>query len=137
MTWKQVELFKKRVRDYQDQTSKTQAKVAEDLGTSYGTLRFWLSGVRPPKRENLQRAAALFGCSILEFIDDPGNGPEGIGISADRWAKASERDRTLLMQMFDGFLDMPDEMKDLAVKQFRLAMISAKAMKEEMDKIKK
>lgn len=48
MAWAQVEAFHQALKAYQERTGKTQAQVAGDLGTSYGTLRFWLSGTRPP-----------------------------------------------------------------------------------------
>ncbi len=69
--WTQLESFRKRLKEYQAKTGKTQAQVSVDLGTSYGTLRFWLSGTRPPGLSTLQNAANLFGCSVTEFIDDP------------------------------------------------------------------
>lgn len=81
MAWVQLETFKKRLKEYQKATGKRQAQVAEDLGTTYGTLRFWLAGVRPPGFPNLQRAAILFGCSVTEFIDDPGREIAGQDVS--------------------------------------------------------
>ena len=72
MPWLRVSNFKKRLKEFQASTGKTQTEAAEALGTTYGTLKFWLSGTRPPKVETLQRLASVFGCSITEFIDDPG-----------------------------------------------------------------
>ena len=79
MSWPQVGIFKIRLKEYQGRTGRTQVQVADDLGTTYGTLRFWLSGTRPPNRENLHRAATVFGCSITDFIDDPGADVPGYG----------------------------------------------------------
>lgn len=71
MAWAQVEAFHQALKGYQERTGKTQAQVADELGTSYGTLRFWLSGTRSPKRENLIRAAGLFGVPVTDFMDAP------------------------------------------------------------------
>ena len=111
MAWNRVDSFKKQVKEYQQRTGKTQAEVAKNLDTTYGTLRFWLSGVRPPKKENLQLAAALFGCSITEFIDDPGNPLPGIDPLA--WASVSEQDRVLTAAFLAGLRDLPDEEKHI------------------------
>jgi transcriptional regulator with XRE-family HTH domain len=79
--WIQLESFKSRLKEYQARTGKTQVQVAEDLGTSYGTLRFWLAGVRPPSLSTLQNAANIFGCSVSEFIDDPAKNIAGQNLS--------------------------------------------------------
>lgn len=81
MAWAQLETFKKRLKEYQKKSGKKQVTVAEELGTTYGTLRFWLAGVRPPGFPNLKRAALLFGCSVTEFIDDPGKKIAGHDVS--------------------------------------------------------
>lgn len=109
MAWARVDAFREAVRQYQERTGKTQAQVAEDLGTTYGTLRFWLSGTRPPKKENLTKAAEVFGCSITRFWDDPGERPDWLaGLSEtsraqfDSLARAwggddlSDEERTIL-----------------------------------------
>jgi transcriptional regulator with XRE-family HTH domain len=114
MGWLRVENFKKRLREYQDRTGKTQSQAADDLGTTYGTLRFWLSGTRPPKNANLQRAVAVFGhgCSITEFVDDPGESTPGV--KPEKWVDASERDRVINSMMFADITaaDLSDEEKD-------------------------
>lgn len=109
MAWLRVENFRKRLKEYQDRTGKTQAEAAEELGTTYGTLRFWLSGTRPPKNENLQRAVVVFGngCSITEFIDDPGGVPPGI--DPTEWAETSERTRVLASAMFQDLRALPED----------------------------
>ena len=107
MAWHQVENFRHHLKKYQEETGKTQAEVAQDLETTYGTLRFWLSGTRPPKVENLKRAASLFKCRVTEFIDDPGDPPPGI--TPEKWAEASERTRVLGSAMFEDLLQMPED----------------------------
>lgn len=64
--------LKKAIRDYQKRSGKTQAQVAEELGTSLGVLRQWLNNkTRRPELASLQRISALTGVSVTEFIDDP------------------------------------------------------------------
>lgn len=77
MGWIQVKAFREHLRRYAMRTGKTQIQIAQDLGTTYATLRFWLSGTRSPKRASLQRAAALFETSVTNFMDDPGGAIEG------------------------------------------------------------
>ena len=70
--WPYREAFRKVVADYQRRTGKKQLEVAAELGTTLGTLRGWLySRVKKPSLDVLQRASALFGVSVTEFLDDP------------------------------------------------------------------
>lgn len=71
--WLHRSKFQDRVKAYQAATGATQEGVAQALGTTVGTLRGWLyNRNRKPSIETLQRAAALFSCSVTEFMDDPG-----------------------------------------------------------------
>ena len=71
MSWPQVDSFHQALKAYQERTGLTQSQVAKELGTSYGTLRFWLSGTRAPKLENMIKAATLFGVPVTDFMDAP------------------------------------------------------------------
>ena len=68
--WIQLPAFVKRVEEYQDKTGKTHTQVALELGASVSTLRNWLYGQKVPGFKKKQRAAALFGCDVNEFIDN-------------------------------------------------------------------
>lgn len=96
MGWAQVDRFYAEVRKYQEATGKTQAQVAKDLGTTYGTLRFWLSGTRPPKVENMKKAASLFKCQVADFIEDS---PAPDDITPEEWA-SEETARTMASAVF-------------------------------------
>lgn len=110
MTWAQVETFRAHLKRYQEVTKKTQAQVADDLGTTYGTLRFWLSGTRPPKVENMKKAATLFGCRVTDFIDDPMEVPPGI--DPEKWTQVSEKSRVLASAMFEDLVSIPEAEQD-------------------------
>lgn len=90
MAWTQVGNFKRHLAEYQKRAGRTQAQVAKELGTSYGTLRFWLSGTRQPRLATLQKISALLGCSLTELADDPG------AVVGGAQPEATEFDRFLL-----------------------------------------
>lgn len=98
MGWERVEIFKKHLHLYKERTGKLQREIAADLGTTYGNLRFWLSGRRAPKLANLKKIAKVFGTSILDYTDDPGSKPMGVDVS-----NLSERDCVLARMMFDDY----------------------------------
>jgi transcriptional regulator with XRE-family HTH domain len=100
----------------------TQDGVAEALGTSTGTLRGWLyNRKRKPSLETLQKAAALFGCSITEFLDDPGAPPPGAA------ADASEFDRFMLRVMGSDLEALTDEQKVAAFEAWKATMKAFRA----------
>lgn len=127
MGWPHVDAFKRRLAEYQARTDKTQAEVASELETTYGTLMFWLSGSRPPKRENMQRAAALFGCSVTEFMDDP-----GATVAGRSTADLSEARRFVSGQMFKDITadDLSDEDAMVLYEDFLAARARLVAMKQ-------
>ena len=106
MAWIQVEAFKKELNDFCTRNGKTQAQAALDLGTTYGNLRFWLTGKRSPRRDSLINAAKVFGCSVTRFMDDPGQKPTGKSL-----AHLSEQKRALASMLLDTFssADLTDE----------------------------
>lgn len=123
--WLQVGTFKRQLKAYQAKSKHTQAEVARELGTTYGTLRFWLSGKRPPKRANLQAAAALFNCSVLEFMDDPGSSLAGLGDEGS--FGSSEEERVILRAMAKDLRQLSSEDQRLA---FEVWSTLARGMKK-------
>lgn len=115
MTWLRVSNFKIQLKAYRERAGKTNAQVAVDLKTTPGTLKFWLSGTRPPHIESLQWAATVFGCSVTEFVDDPNQ--EVAGQSTEGM---SEKGRFLSSLMFDKFNapDLTDEDREILFKEF-------------------
>jgi len=71
--WEQRKRFKEAVAAFRKASGKRLQEVAELLGLKESTLKDYLyrEDVRP-SLQVLQQAAALFGCSVTEFIDDPG-----------------------------------------------------------------
>lgn len=99
------------MKEYQAKTGKTQTQAADDLGLSLSSLRQILyQKTRRASFDTCQKAASVFGCSVTEFIDDPGAPPPGV--DAERWAKATERDRVLASAMFEELVDVPEDLKD-------------------------
>lgn len=99
--WPQRVIFRKRLREYQLASGWTQEQVAEVLGVELSHLRN--SIYRSEKKlglEPLQRAAGLFGCSVTEFLDDPGGTPPA-GVQAADFAAMSEEDRLLVRMMVE------------------------------------
>ena len=113
MKWPQLDKFKARLSEYQRASGKTQAQVAAELDTTYGTLRFWLSGTRSPSLPTLQRASALFGCSVTEFVDDPGAPPAGATV------ESSEIDRFMLRIIGEDLTKLTDREKQAAFEAWR------------------
>lgn len=68
--------------EYKKSKGMTTAELALRLGTTLGTLNAYLyRATIKPSLEFLQGAASLAGCSVSEFIDDPGSKPAGIDLS--------------------------------------------------------
>jgi transcriptional regulator with XRE-family HTH domain len=122
--WPHRDAFQARVREYQARTGVTQDGVAEVLGTTTGTLRGWLyNRKRRPSFDTLQAAAALFGCSVTEFVDDPGAPPEGAPVDA------TEFDRFMLRAMGSDLEALTDEQKVAAFEAWKATMKAFKARK--------
>lgn len=130
-SWPQQSVFRARIDAYKKAHGITQKQLAEELGTSLGTLRFWLYGDRRPSLQSLQRVAALCGCSVTEFIDDPGQEIAG-QVAPD----LTEKRRVIASMMFDGVTstDLSDEDAQLLFEDFiamksRLQALKARAKK--------
>lgn len=81
--WPQRTAFRKRLKEYGKAQSLTQAEVATQLGLTLSTLRMYLyDTTRRPTQRTLEKASQLFGCSVTEWIDDPGaERPGGVDLS--------------------------------------------------------
>lgn len=81
MDWPQRDRFALELRKYSDRTEETHAEIASKLGVSTASLRNYLYKSKKPGFITLQKASALFGCSVTLFVDDPGKkgkaAPEG------------------------------------------------------------
>jgi transcriptional regulator with XRE-family HTH domain len=98
-TWPQRENFKRALEKYQAETGKKQAEVAEDLKMSlHGLRQILYQKGRRCSFETAQKASALFGISITEFLDNPGAPPPGM--DQEKWALIRERDRVIASAMF-------------------------------------
>ncbi len=76
--WPQRKNFKAHVDAFKAKKALLSKEMAAELGLKPSTLNAYLYDPRTrPSEEMLRRAAILFGCSILEFMDDPGAAPGG------------------------------------------------------------
>jgi len=113
--WPQREKFKETVKAFQKATGLSQEEVADAMGVARSSLRFWMyQRRRRPSFEVLKAAAGALGCSVMEFVDDPG-GPAPPGVDQAAWTGASERDRVIAQSMFSDITseDLSEEDKDL------------------------
>lgn len=71
MTWNEVTVFAMYLKRYRDESGMSVAEVADAIGTTEGTIRFWLTGTRPPGKGNLRKLTTLFahlGCTIDQLL---------------------------------------------------------------------
>ena len=120
MAWAQVEAFHQALKAYQEKTGKTQAQVAGDMGTSYGTLRFWLSGTRSPKLDNLIRAAELFDVPVTNFMDAPIPGEM-------RSVVLDERGRFMKRVMGSDLAELPENEREAAFQAWKAIVAGFRA----------
>lgn len=92
--WPQRSSFAKQLHDYCKREGKTHEEFAKALGIKLSHLQNLLYRGRTTTTKVLQKAALLFGCSILEFVDDPAQ--EIPGISQDTLKDSTEEDRVYL-----------------------------------------
>ena len=110
MSWPQYQKFRQVAKEYQAKTGEGQRTISEKLGINLFTYRNYLYGSKKPGIKTLKAAARLFGCSITEFVDDPGAPPPGIDRNA--WAVVSERDRVLCSAILEDIRSITNEEKD-------------------------
>jgi transcriptional regulator with XRE-family HTH domain len=119
--WPQRDRFKEIVRGYQKATGLSQEEVADAMGVARSSLRFWMyQRRRRPSFDVLKSAAAVLGCSVMEFVDDPGQARVP-GVERDAWAGSSERDRVIAQAMFSDITseDLTEEDKDMLYAAWR------------------
>jgi transcriptional regulator with XRE-family HTH domain len=133
--WTYCDRFKEYCKAYQIRTDKTQEGVALDLEVTLPTLRNFLYGSKKPSTSVLQRASALFGCRVTEFLDDPGAPPPGI--APDVWAEVSERDRVLGSAMLEDLRSIPEEEKDAYYQLWKQGVMIGRARMMAEEKAKK
>jgi transcriptional regulator with XRE-family HTH domain len=73
--------------------------AARVFNVSHVTLRQFMQyrGRCRPRTDTLTSIAARIGCSVADFLDDPGDAPPSI--PPDRWSELSERERALTAEM--------------------------------------
>lgn len=80
--WPQRPSFRAQVDAYKARQGLLAKEVAAQLGLKPDTLNQYLYNPKArPSEEALRRAATLFSCSILEFMDDPGARLEGQAVA--------------------------------------------------------
>jgi len=97
--WPQQEAFCQRVREFCERngyiTSKGAIKldvVADLFNLREVTLKHFLQykARGRPHYDTLSLIAGIIGCSVTEFMDNPGDAPSGM---QERWAAMTERER--------------------------------------------
>lgn len=79
-------MFQLRVKQLREEKGISQAKLAQDIGVTYGAVGNWESGTREPKFETVIKIADYFGVSIdylLGRTDDPNMASDVIVSTAD------------------------------------------------------
>lgn len=86
--WPQRTVFRTRIEAFKEQMGAETGRkillrdVAQMLGLKESTLYGYMYAPDTmPSLQVLQRASALFGCTVIEFIDDPGGGRLGQDLS--------------------------------------------------------
>ena len=104
--WPQQEIFVARVKHYCEKNGLTTPRgaikldiVADLFNLSEITLKQFMQykSRSRPHYDTLAFIAGVIGCSVTEFLDDPGDPP--LGIPLDRWTELSERERALASEM--------------------------------------
>lgn len=112
--------LKAAVKAYQERTGKKQEEVAQELGTTLGTLRQWLNNkARMPELSSLQKISKLTKVSVMEFIDDPGADYVGLDLSNE-----SEETRFLAKMVIKGAKsgNLTDEQKTFILQDLQTAI---------------
>lgn len=112
--------LKAAVKAYQERTGKKQEEVAQELGTTLGTLRQWLNNkARMPELSSLQKISKLTKVSVVEFIDDPGADYAGLDLSNE-----SEETRFLAKMVIKGATtrNLSDEQKTFILQDLQTAI---------------
>ena len=107
--WAYRRQFRDRVAEYRSKHHLTPDEMAMRLGLKPSTYTGYLYKKKgKPGVEVLQLAAGLFGCSVLEFMDDPGAPVAGVG--AESFSEASEQERVILRAIAEDLVKLtPDQ----------------------------
>ncbi len=114
--WPQQDIFCSRVKEFAEREGLVTARGAIDIeqvsarfDLSPPTLKQFLQNKKRPRPhyDTLAQIAGVVGCDVTEFLDTPNTPPPGI--SAERWAQASERTRVLSSAMFEDLLKFPED----------------------------
>jgi len=128
--WPKKDAFSNQAKSYQVKTGKTQAQVADDLGVSLPTFRNYLYGSKTPGLATIQKAAVLFGCSITEFVDDPGaEAPTG---PSEQKTELDQAREFIVDAMGSGITSRLTD--DQILSAYRVALKTAAAMLEQRTK---
>lgn len=120
--WPHRERFRELVKTYRLAQGITLAQTAKRLGLEESTLKDYLyRQTVKPSIAVLQKAAAIFGCSVLELVDDPGAHPIGA------LPNTSEFDRFMLRAMGSDLEALTDEQKVAAFEAWKATMKALKA----------
>jgi len=104
--WPQQEVFCQKVKRFCEQNGLTTSRgaikldVVSDLfNISEITLKQFLQykSRSRPHYDTLSFIAGVIGCSVTEFMDDPGDPPPGV-VQA-KWPEMTERERTIVSTM--------------------------------------
>jgi transcriptional regulator with XRE-family HTH domain len=105
--WPQQERFREKVRRFCEANGYVTPRGAVDLpvvadlfNLCEQTLKQFLQyrSRSRPHLDTLTHIAGVLGCSVAEFVDDPGEPPPGM--QQDRWAGLSEQERAYVSTMY-------------------------------------
>ena len=83
-----------------------------------------------PHLNTLTHIASVIECSVTEFLDAPSDPPPGL--SLERWAALSDRERAIAVSMFAGI-----ESEELSVEEKELLHFHFQALKDSLLQLKK
>jgi transcriptional regulator with XRE-family HTH domain len=104
--WPQQEVFCQKVKQFCERNGLTTTRgaikldIASDLfNLSEITLKQFLQykSRSRPHYDTLSFIAGVIGCSVTEFMDDPGDPPPGTG--QEKWSEMTERERVIASTM--------------------------------------
>jgi transcriptional regulator with XRE-family HTH domain len=135
--WPQQEVFCERVKQFALKNGYTTPRgavrldiVADMFNLQEQSLRQFLQHKlqKRPRYSTLAYISGILGCSVTDFLDDPGDPPSGV--PSDRWTEMSERERVIasvmLADMTAADLTLPEKeelfgaFKDLKARILRL-----------------
>jgi hypothetical protein len=107
--WPQQEVFCQRVKEFCDKNGHTTPRgaikldvVADLFNLSETTLKHFLQykSRSRPHYDTLALIAWVIGCSVTEFMDNPGDTPPGM---QEKWSEMTERQRMFASTMIADF----------------------------------